>query len=467
MICAVLLLVTVAIYWPVRNYDFVDYDDGDYIFNNPTVKDGLTLWGFVWAFVDVHVANWHPLTWLSHMLDCELFGVNPGAHHLVNLLFHCANSVLLFLLLRYMTGSLWRSAFAAALFAWHPLRVESVAWVSERKDVLSGLFFLLTIWAYARYSRQKDTEMPSEISPGTRASRTAYYWSLIFFTLGLLAKPMVVTLPFVLLVLDLWPLRRVKIEQMSLNSFSFFRNHWKLLKEKLPFFYLSALFCLITVLAQKSASAAANPGGFYERIGNVLVAYLRYLQGSFWPRDLTVLYLPQEIPTELAILAAVVLVGIFAVAFFGFRRQPYLPVGWLWFFGTLIPVIGLVPVGLQSHADRYTYLPSVGLSLMLFWGGHALIKTPLAQRKFQFIVGMGIVILLLVYAAVTVRQVSYWKNTETLMKQALAVDPNNYVAHSNLGVYYSKQGRTAEATHHYQLARELTFPQKMKSSSPR
>jgi hypothetical protein len=471
LVCAVLLLVTLAIYWPVHNYAFVDYDDNDYVFNNPTVKNGLTWWGFVWSFVDAHAANWHPLTWLSHMLDCQLFGLNAGGHHLVNVLFHCANCVLLFLVLRSMTGAFWRSAFAAALFAWHPLRVESVAWISERKDVLSGFFFMLTLWAYARYAQSKAEEKrgkgEKEMSATKKAfspfllfplsPRRLYVLALICFTLGLLAKPMLVTLPFVLLLLDLWPLHRADTEGKSLFSISFVRANWNLLKEKLPFFALSALVCVITVFSQRTA-AATNAGSILDRMKQVFVAYARYIEDFFWPHDLSVLYLRKEIPIQSAMIAALILLGIFIFVLANIRRRPYLATGWLWFVGVLVPVIGLVPVGLQSHADRYTYLPSIGLSLMLIWGGHEVFALWIAKPKVRFLLALGGIAVLSLCAMLTIRQLSYWKNTETLMEHALAIDPNNYVAHTDLGVYFSRRGETEKARAHYQRARELEPP---------
>lgn len=468
MVCAILLLVTLAIYWPVHNYGFVDYDDNDYVFNNPTVKNGLTWWGFVWSFVDAHAANWHPLTWLSHMLDCQLFGLNAGGHHLVNVLFHCGNSVLLFLALRSMTGAFWRSTFAAALFAWHPLRVESVAWISERKDVLSGFFFMLTLWIYGLYAKSKAEEKRSrgekEMSDARKAlspfllcslsPRRLYALALVCFAFGLLAKPMLVTLPCVLLLLDLWPLRRADIEGRSLFSISFVRANWNLLKEKFPFFVLSALVCVITIFSQRTA-AAPNAGGILDRTKQVFVAYMRYIEDFFWPHDLSVLYLRKEIPIQSAIIAALVLLGIFIFVFANNRRRPYLATGWLWFVGVLVPVIGLVPVGLQSHADRYTYLPSIGLSLMLIWGGHEMVTSWISKPKAQIILAFAGVIALLLCIQLTIQQLRYWKNTETLMERALTIDPNNYVAHTDLGVYFSRKGETEKASVHYQRAREL------------
>src|ERR1017187_3928593 len=288
LVCLLLGIVTLALYWPVRHYDFVQYDDDDYVFDNTTVRMGLSWWGFVWSFISAHAANWHPLTWLSHMLDCQLFGLNAGAHHLTNALLHSVNAVLLFLLLRSMTGAFWRSAFVAALFAWHPLRVESVAWVSERKDVLSGFFFMLTLWAYVQYAKLQtrflavaDTNAPPQAPPRKTASASFFYrLSLIFFLLGLLSKPMLVTVPFVLILIDFWPLNRLQPSDRSasneppLNVWTF-RAGRGLLMEKAPFFLLSIIFGLITIFAQKSGGSLipVESEGVLQRIENALIAY--------------------------------------------------------------------------------------------------------------------------------------------------------------------------------------------------
>ena len=447
-VCSLLALATLAIFLPATGYDFVQYDDAEYILNNSTVQKGLTWWGLVWSFVDVHVFNWHPVTWLSHMLDCQLFGLHAGGHHLVSVLLHCANVVLLFLLLRSMTGAFWRSIFAAALFAWHPLRVESVAWISERKDVLSGFFFLLTLLAYVRYVRQRNESVKISVENFPSAFRfCSYRWSFILFTLGLLSKSMLVTLPFVLLLIDFWPLNRCT-QPFGLN-----RN---LLIEKIPFFFLSTAVSAVTFLAQKRIVVAVQSDGPPDRLWNVLVSYTRYLEKFIWPQDLTVLYLrPQSLSFESKIVAALVLLGISAFVIVKIRQRSYLAVGWFWFLGMLIPVIGFVQVGLQSIADRYTYLPSIGLALMLAWGGHDVAALLMAPRKKRFVLGALGPTILLACAVVSRHQLEYWANTKTLMEHALKINPNNYVAHINLGVYFSRQYQTEEAEAHYRLAREL------------
>lgn len=464
-------IVTVALYWPVRHYDFVQYDDGDYVFDNMAVSTGLSWWGFVWSFISAHAANWHPLTWLSHMLDCQLFGLNAGAHHSVNALLHSVNAVLLFLLLRSMTGAFWRSAFVAALFAWHPLRVESVAWVSERKDVLSGFFFMLTLWAYVHYAKLQtrfpafaDTHAQTQTPPGKTASASLFYrLSLIFFLLGLLSKPMLVTVPFVLILIDFWPLNRFQPVARSarseppLNILTSRKGH-SLLMEKVPFLLLSIIFGLITFYAQKSGGSVVSveSEGVLPRIENALVAYPGYIHKLFWPRNLAFLYLrPETVSTASLIFAVLILSGVSLAAGANLRRRPYLAVGWLWFLGMLLPVSGLIQSGLQSIADRYTYLPSIGLFLMLTWAAAELTPVLFSRRATQVLTVAAATLVLLACMYLTRQQLAYWKNTETLMEHALQIDPNNYIAHSDLGLYLFKQGRIAEARVHHQRAREL------------
>jgi len=457
-----LSLTTLAIYWPARHYGFVDYDDNDYVFNNPTVRAGLSWWGLVWSFVDQHASNWHPLTWLSHMLDCQLFGLNAGAQHMVNVLFHCANAVLLLLLLNSMTGLFWRSAFVAALFAWHPLRVESVAWISERKDVLSGFFFMLTLWMYVLHVKreifafavnQDDEAIRSKCSPG---SRRLFFFKLAlgFFVLGLLSKPMLVTVPLVLLLIDFWPLNR--FAGCSRNS-SGIKITKSLFTEKLPFFLLSIVFGLITFFAQRAGGATISgpPLGFFSRTGDTIIGYLDYLEKIFWPQNLAVLYLrPDNINLGLLLVAVLVLVGISILAIFSLQRRPYLAVGWLWFLGMLLPVSGLIPFGLQSIADRYTYLPSIGFFLMCAWGTAELIAVLFSPPVRRFWLIAGAAAILSVCAWLSRHQLAYWKNTQTLMERALEINPGNYIAHDDLGVYFSKMGRTKDALLQYQLERE-------------
>jgi hypothetical protein len=458
--CSLLASVTLALFWPARHYDFVQYDDNEYVFDNPTVRGGLSWWGLVWSIVDAHAANWHPLTWLSHMLDCQWFGLDAGPHHLVSVLLHCANTVLLFLVLRSMTGAFWRSVFVAAVFAWHPLRIESVAWISERKDVLSGFFFMLTLGAYGRYVKKAEGQTVPVGRQWLKAE--GWYWlTLIFFVLGLMSKPMLVTVPFVLLLLDFWPLNRFQSAADGVGppsaGPSIFGIPRPLLVEKLPFFFLSAVTSIIAFFAQREggAIAAAPPAGFLLRIENVPAGYAAYLEKLFWPRDLAVLYLrPAAVPAASVIFAVLILAAISALAGVNLRRRPCLAVGWLWFLGMLLPVSGLIPVGLQSIADRYTYLPAIGLSLMAAWGIPEMAPALFGNQTRRLVAGAAAVVALVACLVLTHRQLPCWKNTETLMNQALKIDPNNYVAHGNLGVYFSRLGRTNEARFHFERARE-------------
>ena len=396
-ICLLLTLLTAAVYAPVVKQGFINFDDPDYVTGNPRVQAGLTLASIQWAFTSSYSSNWHPLTWLSHMLDCQLYSLKPAGHHITNLLFHIANSLLLFGLLHRLTGALWRSAFAAALFALHPLHVESVAWVSERKDVLSAFFFMLTLWAYVRYTEKSALSNQRSVagSPasGTPAAdngqRTAqhatrnthpvsilhppssifYLLALSFFALGLMSKPMLVTLPFVLLLLDYWPLGRLQLSTINPPLSTTVRPSTlrRLVVEKTPFFGLAAISCVLTFLVQNASGAmpslAKSP--LELRLANALVAYARYLGKTFWPSKLAVFYpySPLSLDSWQVVGAALLLLTATAAVVLIGRRGPYLLVGWLWFLGTLVPVIGLVQVGKQSWADRYTYLPHVGLFL--------------------------------------------------------------------------------------------------------
>lgn len=457
-----LVLGTLAIYWPARHYGFVDYDDNDYVFNNPTVRAGLSGWGLVWSVVDQHASNWHPLTWLSHMLDCQLFGLRAGAHHMVNVLFHCANAVLVLLMLNSLTGAFWRSACVAALFAWHPLRVESVAWISERKDVLSGFFFLLTVWMYVLYVK-KEIFTPGmkeeEANPADHSSaphrRIFFKLSLLFFFLGLLSKPMLVTAPLVLLLIDFWPLNR-----FGAPGHGWFRMKTTktLLSEKLPFFFLSAVVGVITFFAQRAGGAVGSfpHPGIFTRAGDMLIGYLNYLEKIFWPRDLTFLYLrPDGIHARSLFAAVFILTGITLLAIINLRRRPYLLMGWLWFLVMLLPVSGLIAFGLQSIADRYTYLPSIGFFVMCVWGLVDFTTMAFRTPGCRFLLVAGVAAVLCVSAELSRHQLAYWENTQTLMEHALAIDPDNYIAHDDLGIYFSRMGRTRDALRQYELGREL------------
>lgn len=431
---ALLVLATAATFWPVVRCDFINYDDPDYVTANATVQGGLTGAGVIWAFTTAHVANWHPLTWLSHMLDCQLFGLNAFAHHAMNLLIHIASTVLLFLLLRRMTGALWRSAIAAALFALHPLRVESVAWVAERKDTLATLFWLLTVWAYAHYVNTRSV--------------AGFRWVVLFFALGLMAKPMLVTLPFALLLLDYWPLGRLNLRR-TLNA-------WRpLVVEKWPLFLLALISSVVTFLAQKGGGTVATVTqlSLEARLGNVIVSYARYLAKLFWPVDLAVIYpYPAAWPAWQVAAALGMLVLISVGVWLAANRRPYLLVGWLWFVGTLVPVIGLVQVGRQSLADRYTYIPMIGLGVMLVWGAADLLTR---IRRGPFLGGALAILVLTACALGTRHQLAYWKDSLTLFTRTLAVTQNNALAHNNLGTALAALGRRDEALLQYAEAVRL------------
>jgi len=414
--CLALALGTLALYWPVTGYPFINFDDPEYIYENPVTQAGLTWHGFVWAFNGIHVGNWHPASWLSHMIDCQLFGTDAGGHHLVNVLFHIANTLLLFAFLRSATGANWRSAFVAALFAWHPLHVESVAWVAERKDVLSTFFWLLTIIAYANYAGLAKVQSPK--------SKVFYALALVFCALALLSKPMAVTLPFTLLLVDVWPLNRIQNSEFRIQNFK------KLLVEKIPFFLLALALCAVTFLAQRSAGAV-SPMEWSSRLGNVPVAYLRYLGKTFWPEDLSLIY-PYVYHWPAAAIAGSVLllVLISTLALVLFRRQPWLAAGWFWFLGTLVPVIGFVQVGAQSMADRYFYIPSIGLFVVLVWGAAELCAL-WPKGKLILAVAGGSALLGCVLTASL--QITIWQNSTSVFVHARAVTRNNYVADNALG----------------------------------
>jgi predicted negative regulator of RcsB-dependent stress response len=437
-----LVLATAAVYWPVRHFGFVNYDDQSYVYENPHVQRGLSLEGIAWSFSTDSEANWHPLTWLSHMLDCQLFGLNAGGHHLVNLLFHLVSTLLLFHILSRMTAAPWRSAFVAALFALHPLHVESVAWIAERKDVLSALFWMLTMWAYVRYA---------ETLHASRSSLGVWYGlSLFFFTLGLMAKPMLVTLPFVLLLLDYWPLGRTRWTD-SVTGEKEKVTLGRLLLEKLPFFALTIVSCGLTLWAQRAGGAVESVEHLpiSGRIANALVSYARYLGKAFWPDGLAVFYPFEKLPLEGIMGAGAILLGVSIWAVWNVRRKPPFVVGWLWYLGTLVPVIGLVQVGSQAMADRYSYLPLIGVFIMMAW---SLPNSVMERPRLRLLVAVAAVVLLSICAVLSRRQLSYWQNSITLFEHALAVTGPNDVAHLNLGNAFLTTGRIPDAIAHYEQA---------------
>ena len=430
--CLGLAAVVGAIYWPVVGHEFINYDDPIYVTENRHVNAGLTLAGLQWALTRIagEGTYWHPLTWVSHMVDCQLFGLKPGWHHLTNVLFHIANGLLVFWALRRLTGAYWRSGLVAALFALHPLQVDTVAWVAERKNVLSTFFGLLTVLAYARYAR--------------RPGRGRLVWVVGLFGLGLLAKPMLVTLPCVLLLLDYWPLRR-----MAPATFL------GLVQEKVPMFGLAALSSMVTLLAHERLQSVASAGqlALPLRMAHALVSYVQYLGKVIWPSHLAVYYPhPRVWPAGAVGMAGVLLAGISVLALWWARRRPYLWVGWLWFLGTLVPVIGLVQVGSQSMADRFIYLPIIGLFLMLVWG---LAGVGVVGRWWRAVLVCSAVAAVAGCAVVTWFQLKHWRNSETLFRHALAVTRDSAVAHYSLGIALVQQDRLSEGMAHLEQAVRL------------
>ena len=428
-ICIFIWLAVWMVFGRAVGYGFVNYDDDRYVYDNPTVQKGLTWTGFTWAFHYGEIGHWHPLTWLTHMLDCQLYGLNAHGHHLTNLLFHAATAILLFLALRQMTGALWRSAFVAMVFAIHPLRVESVVWVSERKDVLSGFFFMLTLGAYVHYARHPP-------------SKTRYATVVLLFALGLLSKNMLVTLPFVLLLLDYWPLGRFEpAVPWSLRP---------LLVEKIPLFLLSSASCLATFLVpEKVGKLALMPFSF--RLENAVVSYFEYFQEMIWPAKLAIPYMTVHLTAWKVAGSAMFLAGISA-GLFAFRSRRYLIVGWLWYLGMMVPVIGLVQISYYVRADRYTYLPQIGLYILVTWAAVDLCSSWRHGRSFLIVSGTMMIAVLMALARI---QVSFWQDTETLFLHTLAVTQNNIIACNKLGSFYSRQGRMTEAMEYYDRALQI------------
>ncbi|HUA39604.1 MAG TPA: tetratricopeptide repeat protein [Candidatus Sulfopaludibacter sp.] len=430
LICLLLVLVTLALYLPATYHAFTNLDDDQYVTANPHVKAGLTWRGVAWAFRSGYADNWHPLTWISHMLDCQLYGLNPAGHHFTSVLLHIANAVLLFLFLNRTTGTTWRSGFVAALFAWHPLHVESVAWVAERKDMLSAFFWLLTLMAYARFVEESKVESPK--------SKIFFAATLLMFACGLMSKPMVVTLPFVLLLLDFWPFQRI-------SNFQLQGSNLRLLAEKIPFFALSLAASIITFLAQQAAGAVSSleTVPLPARLANALLSYLRYVLKTFWPSDLAVLYpLQTHSPPLLILVSTLLILACSVLVVWLARRHPYLFVGWFWYLGTLVPVIGLVQVGRQSMADRYMYLPSIGLFIVVVWSFWLLLTKWPASRWFAFGAGLAALAGCL---AVSWTQLKYWQNSMTLFVHAGAVTSDNYVAYSHIGETFEEMGQFDQA----------------------
>lgn len=434
-VCLMLAAATVSVYWQVHRYDFINFDDDQYVTENPHVRDGLTSDGIIWAFTSYHAGNWHPLTWISHMLDVRLFGMKAGFHHLVNLFFHLLNTLLLFYIFSRMTGSPWRSGFMAALFALHPLHVESVAWISERKDVLSTFFWMLAMWSYFRYVE--------------RPAPRRYIPVLLFFIGGLLSKPMVITLPFVLLLLDFWPLYRFPFQSCGECRKS---SYFTLILEKIPLLIFVPVSSVITIIAQNQADAMTSLGAlpFKTRIFNALVSYAGYLGKMIWPSKLAILY-PYRLAYSWQMVGGAlgILLLISYAAAKNIHRRPYWIAGWLWYVGTLVPVIGIIQVGRQSMADRYTYIPLIGIFIMISWT----IPDPTANRPHKRIwLASSAVVMLSVLAVVAWKQTGYWKNSITLFKHAVAETRDNYLAHNNLGMAFLARGQKDKAAKQFTKA---------------
>ena len=437
----VIILLTLSVYFPAKDFDFVNYDDDMYVFRNLRVLEGLTFRNILWSMTAVAASNWHPLTWMSHMTDIQVFGLNAGYHHLVSVGFHILNTILLLAWLNTMTGEFWKSSFVAALFAIHPLHVESVAWIAERKDVLSTFFCFLALLSYTHYCRKKN--------------RQQYLLSLLFFIFALMAKPMVVTLPFVLLILDYWPLKRFP-EVFSKKKL--FHDKWvigHLLVEKIPFLMFSLFSCWMTLVAQHGTVVSIETFPLMPRVANSLISYTEYLAKMVYPFPLAVLY-PHPRMFSLWKLAAsfFVVLSISFLAIRKLRRRPWLAVGWFWYIGTLVPVIGLVQVGVLGYADRYTYIPLAGLFIMIAWQIPEMTQSWKYKRIALSVCAAGILSVLWV---LTSFQIQHWKNSITLFEHALKSTSENYVAHINLGVSLADKGNYNEAIVHYRSAIRI-FP---------
>jgi protein O-mannosyl-transferase len=450
-ICIGLFVIAVWVFWPSVSNDFVNLDDPLYVSENVHVLGGVTWPSIRWALTSLDGGFWHPLTWLSLMMDCQLFGLRAGGHHLISLLLHATNTLLLFLAFRRLTGACWRSAAVAALFALHPLHVESVAWVSDRKDILSAFFWMLALLAYAVYAerskaqgKESESSTRPHLSPATLHTRSYYLLSLFFFVCGLMSKATVLTLPFILLLLDWWPLRRFHVSTLR-----------HLLLEKLPFFVSGALAGLASVYGQKQLGALPNvvQFPFGDRVANAVLSFVRYVAQTFWPVNLAAYYpYPATFPFEPVIGAAVLSLAASALLLWAARQRPHLAVGWLWFIVTILPVIGLLQVGGHARADRYTYVPLTGLFLLGVWAVHDYTRRWRYQSVFLC---AAAVLVISVCAVLTRRQIGYWKDSETLLAHAIAVTRDNFMAQNNLGVALTKQGQLDEAVTRLQEAVRL------------
>ena len=443
ILCLLLVAATLAFYNPIIHNQFIDFDDSSYILKNFQVQSGLTWDTVKWSFTTFREGNWHPLTWLSHALDHQIFDLNPAGHHYTNLLLHAANAVLLFLLLRQATGVTWPSLIVGALFALHPVNVESVAWAAERKNVLSMLFFLLALHAYDRYART--------------GRRYLYLLVTICFALGLMAKPQIVTLPFVLLLWDYWPLQRIggRSAAGGLPAPSTPRSFRFLVWEKSPLFILAAADSVVTMLAQRAGNAVRTVTEVSRsaRLENVFVSYVRYIGKALWPSRLAAMYpRPANSLPAWQVVGAVVLLLLISALVMCWRDRRYLPVGWFWFLGTLVPMIGIITVGEQTMADRYAYLPFIGLFVAIVW----ILDAVASEHRIAVVWRAGVALLVVfILGCLTNRQLDYWHDDETLWRHALSVTERNYMAHNNLAIALAKQGRSEEAVVQFQAATAL------------
>lgn len=438
------IVLILIIYWPIQNYGFLNYDDNLYVTDNYLIQSGLTCAGITKIFTDTHTGHWHPVTMLSHMMDWWLFGANAGGHHWTSVLIHVLNTVLLFLLFKSMTGAIWRSALVAALFAVHPINVESVVWIAERKNVLSMFFWILTMLSYVWYVKQPTWKR--------------YLPILVCFALGLMSKPMLVTLPFVLLLMDYWPLNRTMIYTVNQENHSSFKAQKArlrfLIAEKIPLFILTGVSIFLTVYAARNVGAVVSSTSLplKMRVDNAIFSYVLYIKKMFWPLDLSVFYPGHHIGIWMLLIAASFLILLSLILLRYYRKYPYLIIGWLWFLGTLVPVIGLVQVGSQAMADRYAYVPSIGLFIILVWGVSRFLHKRLSSK-------VTVVITVLLIGGLTFmshQQVKYWKDTLTLFSRAVAVTENNAFAHSNIAGALLTQNKVEEALPHLQKALALT-----------
>jgi tetratricopeptide (TPR) repeat protein len=443
LVVLMLISLTLIVYWPVQNYEFVNYDDSLYVYDNYRVRSGINIENLIYAVTDVHTGHWHPLPILSHMLDWQLFGNNAGGHHWTSVTIHILNTLLLFIFFRYATGAIWKSAFIAALFAIHPLNVESVAWIAERKNVLSTFFWILTMLSYVWYVQL----------PGGKRYLPVFFC----FALGLMSKSMLVTLPFALLLLDYWPLNRLGIDfqnedQNETTSIIADKGRISfLVLEKIPLLVLTMISICLTFYAAQSVNtvASSNIVPLTERISNAIFSYAVYIRKLFWPVDLAVFYPHTHIPIWQGSVAALLLAAITILAIKYYRKYPYLIVGWFWYLGTLVPVIGFVQVGDQSMADRYAYVPFIGLFTIIAWGvSQNLFKTKYAKT----ITASACILVIIMLSVTTHNQIKVWNNTTTLFKGALKSTPNNYLAYNMLGLDAADKGDNELALSYYNTA---------------